>query len=889
MKYKFILTHQATDSIFSTQRECHPVYNDDLSVSIERENDEWYYKRTLDGNIIFRAGDYSWIMSQAFDGIFTMNIQCSTNGIDWNSYFTGSFSRANLEIDEDNHTATLTGFIDNAYSALEEGEDEEYDLMKLIPDSEAKEVQGTVPPALAIIDECSEVSKPTTSDIFAGAALTSGGYNTDTDLFWASNKNMESHSLMYLHTIIAEAKVSEGIYAGTYSGVVSYTTLTKQWEDSMGRTYTVRVTSPAGILNNKDNDKFLRFGLHYNDNVLNREAYVRFYLDNTYIAQYQITNMYVDNPYYSPMSYNINNGFIQIKFHYIFTSLLTQKGPNVLGSTINNNFLDTSSYYKGIKRFTDVDNLTIFPSVQTVEQPNGHRLVSGTGEQGTTPQYYAPPNNSDTWIPVNESSWDFASIWYKITPTISNGLLDTNNYGSFRWTRCWTIGTCIRYLVNKITNGKVLFSESELSSQFLYGNPCPVADQEPFTFLVTQKSNVMRPSNGGESAARCPVRLQWFFELLRNAFNCYYWLQPQNDGTYLLRIEHVNYLRNGGSYGGTLTHQLNLTQLFTRRNLFRRNEPVKRLSDLTNKYTYDTNQMVQKYTFSWQGDGGSDDFKGNPMFFKAGWVSEGSSEDHQVDNIFADLSWLMLNAGSDTASSKNYDGIFLFAGYQKYNAVGWTENSRPISRFPSLSSGRNIVFIGDIWLTIPEGQTVNVYLRNLNTMTDTLQSSVIGTGHPQLLRIITDVVFISDNQNLFIDFGTQWQQIILHRVHYNNENINVFNVPNTENLLSLGNYLQNGPLSWPSLQCAYLHYDIPAKRWSYNSDDIDQAQWQTDGTVKLIKRQSVGVVPFPTSDPDTSRGIKTAQPGIGIIKSAKINLGTRNTEIELLYDPTVNQ
>ena len=45
-----------------------------------------------------------------------------------------------------------------------------------------------------------------------------------------------------------------------------------------------------------------------------------------------------------------------------------------------------------------------------------------------------------------------------------------------------------------------------------------------------------------------------------------------------------------------------------------------------------------------------------------------------MDNIFADLGWLMLNAGTDTASSKNYDGLFIFGGYRPFDTSQWSEN-----------------------------------------------------------------------------------------------------------------------------------------------------------------------------------------------------------------------
>ena len=183
MKYQFILSYKATDSETVMTNTCHPVYGDDLSVTIDREDGEWYYKRKLDGKITFERDDYRWIMVRPFDGTFTLTVnETHDGGASWHPYFEGTFSRANLEIDEDNQAASLSSFIEGVYNAIENGKNEDYDLMKLIPDSYAKEVQGQVPPALAMVDyRSTSIDK---SDIFCGGPGTAGGYKSGIETGW---------------------------------------------------------------------------------------------------------------------------------------------------------------------------------------------------------------------------------------------------------------------------------------------------------------------------------------------------------------------------------------------------------------------------------------------------------------------------------------------------------------------------------------------------------------------------------------------------------------------------------------------------------------------------------------------------------------------------------
>ena len=910
MKYQFILSYKATDSeTVLTNNNCHPIYGDDLSVTIDREDGEWYYKRKLDGKITFERDDYRWIMARPFDGTFTLTVnETHDGGASWHPYFEGTFSRANLEIDEDNQAASLSSFIEGVYNAIENGKDEDYDLMKIIPDADAREVQGQVHPALAMVDYNSD--SITNSDMFCGSAIVASGFKEGKN-DWVNtymheqDRNTEEigyHGIIpqndnnfSLEKICSEAKLvmkSPNEQAeGLYSGILQYHTIHIHYPSGED----VDATTPTGDLYNKNGYKLTIEFYNQESGSWMTIRKITLYDNLNNPISYLTMPMYRD--IFSPNKivfdgetpYNQSSIIkeITLYFHYIRATLLTQDGGN------SDNILDTGAYYKRMAALNNQDGgLSIAITTNTSETPNGHRLVPGTGEQGTTPQYFAPPDDTNNWIPLAEYGWQFASMWYTIEPSVANGLLDETKIGSFRWTRCWTIGTVLRYLLDRITDGKVVFTEDTTASQFLYSTANPVNQHEPFDYLITQKSNVMNP--GGGDAQRCLVRLQWFLELLRNAFNCYYWLEKRNDGKYLFRVEHVEYCRRGGSYSTNLADQPNiiiLPNLKPRRN-FRnpQGQLAKTYADQTNKYAYNMQNMVEKYTFSWQGDGGSDAFKGNPMFFKAGWIEKSSSEDHQVDNIFADLAWLMLNSGTDTASSKNYDGVFLFSGYQPALTDLWSENSHPTEQTLTLAQGDRLWISANLWINIPQGYTINVIY---NTGSSFITHPYTGTGNPQLIELN----YIGGS-SVQIDFGANYSQVTILRYHADQFPGNVYYIPNVTDMLTPANYLQNGPLAWPWLQNEHLHYDIPANKWCYKHDnlqDIQTTDWNDNGTVKMIQKQTVKPVPITDKGTEDSimdiTGIHTSIEGgkTGIITNAKINLSSRNAELTIIYDPVPQQ
>lgn len=869
MQYRFILVYKPTDSDTVESRVVYPIYGDDPNVSIDRENGEWYYTRKLNGKFTFERGDYSWIMSQAFDGTFTMRVTCSIDGTNWLEYFVGNFSQANLEVDLDNQKVTLDGLTEGTYKVIENARRDKYDLRKIIPDTEAKEVQGQIHPALALVDDRSEsVIK---SDIYCNGASTANGYKDGVTPLWGLRKNINRNVNGWVYNgCFAEANVMLTDHAsaanGRYSNSVNYGP----------------VRTSGYVINSVDGSLDGRSGYTVKVTVIKDAqglwAVVSVLSDGSDVPVASATQFLGGDGtgYYTPQSLVFSsetpstalNGVekIEVTFHYIFASLLTFSSDGVLG-----NCLETGPYYKGMREFNG-SGLEVTITTNTSDQPNGHRMVSGTDV------YFAPPQG-DGWHPLAEDNWNYASMWYRITPSVQNGLLDPSLVGEVRWTRCWTIGTCLKYLLDKISTHKVLFDENDFYSRFLCPSDGknPVEGGEPFTWLVCQKSDVM--NYGGVGATRCIVTLEWFLELLRNAFNCYWWLEKRNDGKYDFKVEHVEYFRKGHSYVDDPTRDLiDITKIKTRRNFLFNNEPAKRLSDQTNRYTFDLEEMVEKYTYAWQGEGGSDEFKGHPMFFKAGWIEAGSSDNREVDNIFADLAWLTLNAGTDTESSKNYDGLFIFAGYQRILESEFGENSAPTARNIDIPIPfRDMHY--NMWLTVPEGQEV--------TLKAVLAGDVVtiatytGTGERMMIAITSNTI-VPGAIMLRLDFGANYGNVTVHRVH--GDEGNVYQVPNTESRLTEGLYLQNGPLAWPSLQCAYLHYDVPAAKWAYDSDDIEDATFVDGGMVKLIKKQDVGVLPVPmvAYEQRLVDGIRTGL-GTGVLDSATVNLGSRNAVLTLRF------
>jgi hypothetical protein len=188
----------------------------------------------------------------------------------------------------------------------------------------------------------------------------------------------------------------------------------------------------------------------------------------------------------------------------------------------------------------------------------------------------------------------------------------------------------------------------------------------------------------------------------------------------------------------------------------------------------------------------------------------------------------------------------------------------------------------DLWLTAPSGYTITI-------TNGGSQQMKLGTGKPMRIALESSI------HTYTINFGAGYANVVIHRLHARSGN--VFRVPNVADLLRPNNNIQNGVLAWPWLQCEYLHCDIPAAKWTYLKDDYTDNQtivWEETGTIKMVKKQTLAVVPVPDASTEDAivdiMGVKTGL-GIGIIDSAKINLSSRNAEMTIIYDinPQNNQ
>lgn len=208
--------------------------------------------------------------------------------------------------------------------------------------------------------------------------------------------------------------------------------------------------------------------------------------------------------------------------------------------------------------------------------------------------------------------------------------------------------------------------------------------------MMLQKSNILQ-LNYDSAATNANITLEYVFELLKNAFNCWYelywWHNPETgkDEKHL-RIEHIQYFMNGHSYADDPRQVKNISALVDVRT-------GKPMSYRSNHYTYDEDRCANRIAFNWM-DEQSEYFDGYQMKVPDEYNIWGNSktEERPIEWFSSDVDYLMANPGQCA-----YEG-FLIA-----QTAEWGSSVMNTYTYTDMSDGSNH--------TLQNGQMAMVYLQ----------------------------------------------------------------------------------------------------------------------------------------------------------------------------------
>lgn len=598
--------------------QVYPIYKDDLSLDYELESNQRFYRKKISGKLSFVRNDFALINSAAFNTEFKFTIEHSNDfGLTYSEIFKGKFYKTDCTIDEDNEKIEVQPSVDDEYNKVLAGLEKEYNLIELAPDNEFLTIYKR--PLIQVYVPGDDV-----------VTCFFNNYTFEIDVNSPIDDVTELASKYYFALSSRDAEVT--LTAGADA------------PDDLNGVYVGHITVDES-------------GVHESATFMPEDDNIMYYLEysstaviewhSTYTLKSKVTGSIV---YQNQKNNRITNETIRlsaqgfgtttgdIKVYAIMARYLSDvdevKGVPAYDVPADDIVADNKNYHK------------VLPyNVETFYISNNYSDTPTKWGKADDGRYFLPPEgtSTDVFYPVARSTWRNASVWFKFYWL--DDTMDEDARKAYTLRDAATLSSTINVLLQQFAP-EITHQATAEYSQFLYADSNPLdGGIRQFTLLISQKSNII---NGEYQtpAQNAPITLQQILNMLRDTFKLYWYIEDNK-----LKIEHVEFFRNGGSYSKNNSISYDLTKLINVRN-------GKTWAFGTSNYTFDKEELPERYEFEWMDDV-STMFEGNPVEVVSPYVQEGKIEDITISNFTSDIDLLLLNP-----SEMSSDGFALFAAVE---------------------------------------------------------------------------------------------------------------------------------------------------------------------------------------------------------------------------------
>ena len=608
----------------------HPNYKDDLAKEYELETNQRFYRAKLSGKLSFIRDDYDYINNKPFDTTFLLLIEKSNDGgKTWTSYYSGQFMKTDCKfIDYDKKVTVQPDTIDE-YNDVLAGLEKEYNLITLAPS----------------IQRITINKRPLIQIYVPGDSVVScflGGTNWEQDANATTDQNALVQTYHFaLCNILKEIQItsngSPAVISGLYTGRMATGASADVFE---GKLYLELNVNYYIYISQQRINGGLPFGIAVVE--------IRKQSDDTVMFRYQKVT--------------------QEPFDTLEFDLTAVEGSGATGTM----HADMKSYNIYARYLCDVEkindlNTYLLPADDIVDNNRNYRRAIGyaidvafiSNNFSDTPtewgladngKYFAPPYSiyGQTFYPIARSTWRYASLWFGFY--LMDWILEEQARKAYTLRDAFPVASCISVLLNQIAPGIKHEATAEYS-QFLYGSSNPISGLT-FRLLVSQKTNII---NGEyqQPAQKAPTTLQQFTNMLRDCFKCYWYIDGGK-----FKIEHIQFFKNGGSYGGGAIISRDLTKEINLRNGLP-------WAFNTSEYSFDKVDLAERYQFEWMDDVTAA-FEGLPIQVISKYVTPGKVEEINISNFTSDIDMMLLNPGNMSS-----DGFALFAAVPPTSGSQW--------------------------------------------------------------------------------------------------------------------------------------------------------------------------------------------------------------------------
>lgn len=831
-------------------RTAHPLYGEGLEKQFRKESGEQFFRASLNGELTFIGPDYDWLMQQNFDTEIEVTITMSNDaGATWNSYFIGTFVRTDCVINAADKTLRVALTPQDKYTKLLERINDEFDLVKLLP--EVLRVNIDRRPLLQVYMPGSDVI-----GCFIGGQWWEQecAVVNENEIVEIDPQTISSKLIGYYHFgtsyrtnrfVLTGESVSPDV-TGVYSDTSIRPLDMSFYLIIGGEQYTMRfINRPTPL--GTGYEPVLEIYAHSDPTVILWQKTWPEQLREMFVSELQAEGEVTLNPLPGTQASGVIT--VDMSVVAVYTRILTD-ADNYNGQSTYPLPNDEMTSDKSYKRVIGYQDSNIFSFSYS-------RSATPT-EWGLAPEgsYYEKPTGVSVCYPMCQKLWDVWSLWF-IPPLVP---IDTYGIASYVLNNAYPLDSVIKKLLAQIDN-TITYAGDAQHSEFFYSYPTVYF---PYKLAITPKSNFL--ALGYDTPAKqAPITLRQVFDMLRDCFRCYWYL----DANGALHIEHILYYRNGEDYNaGGQTVEYDLRALYNSKN-------GKALAFGQQEYKYDRSELPSRYEFGWM-DSGTPYFNGFPFVINSPFVNKDKIEQVRVQNFTSDADYMMINPG---ACSK--DGFALLCLTDEGGGGGQPQ-------YVTLLYATYLTFVTpttiplDVAVTAQKDGQIRYEAAGAGTFTMDLLNSADG---------VLDTINLQGNVGLRVDdfiipAGTTKIRLTASIA----TNISIYYIRAYEQqtpaqqgwwlpyyeFIASGEQIKllNGPLSFEYLQRYYL-YDMPAP--TYTIEGVTKYAYGT-------KRVKTSEAQFPAlSDPDPMRPLGTFV-GVGQIEELFVNLSSRNCKAKIVYD-----
>lgn len=806
----------------SAASQVYPVYKDDLSLNYELYSGQQFHRAKLSGKLTFIADDYTTILAAPYDATFYVDIESSTDrGATWGAYYSGKFYITDCTINYDDKTLqTELGYSDR-YAEVLDGWEREFNLVKLAP--ALSPIVMHKRPMLQFYT----LGNDKVTNVLRGLSWEVDAVGDTSETSLVNDYHFS------LNTCIKEVHISEcGETSAndTYAGFINYTSATTFDARlyNYARTYYIRLaqTTTAGLT--------ILLAILYRVS------------NNTAICA--VTNVAAPDRDTDEFEFDMTGSSGMTAHAELFSYIIyarivcdvdkingqaTQEIPANDIVADNRNYNRCKGYGDSVIRFSNESS--IYPTEWGIK-PNG--------------EYYVPAPLLPSPVAVFQSRWRYASLWYDYD--LFPQSLDKDGTAEFSLRDASPIASVISVLLQQIAPN-ITHQATEDYSEFLYAQVNPVSG-DAFELFLTQKSNVLA-GNYTQAAQMAKITLKIVLDALKNIYKCYWFIDSANR----LRIEHISWFMNGGSY---LSDERVIGLDYTLAEVVRSG---KKWAFATSEVTFDKEAMPERYEFSWMDDV-TEIFDGQPIIVDSPRVQQNKKEEVQVASVTTDVDYMLL---SPNECSK--DGFAMLACIPSDGIVGdGAARGNNGHCLPKLElagdfGGRSATLV----ITATGGGIGQVYffsqdnVRQSQRVTPTFNAD--GLEHNVSVSIPLEAYYVVYFANGVVNVTSS--SLVIAGVY----TCPFVTITNGTSTISA----QNGLLAFNDLQPKYLLYDMPALGLTVNG------QAAVARSVSRTKRQTISA-PVGDTDPNATELVRTFI-GDGDIMTMQINLQSRTAKFTLAH------